>query len=309
MTTVQRAMWSSKHPNCISLTQILRSPFSFRPVCLVVPRKPDKLRPVKRCFVPMHVWNLMHKATYLVLRELQSCAITTVNNSRDVLWIFQPSGVMVFGLVHRYHRFGGAYCLHFQNSDLSSLHCVRRTIPEYYISHQHRHQLRIYMLLQPSFQPRYNSFRKPTINLVTFVCMKQLDSHSADFREIRHWEFLLTYVSRIHFTHRSTNCHVGTSPYTSAWNTANDFNSIWRHEDAIYMEVNRAKTHRHYTEYTTDWRIKNQLDTTNYFIVLLMGSTCFRHYYTHHQDFATMILITTLVISFLVCCGLVVSCG
>jgi hypothetical protein len=71
-------------------------------------------------------------------------------------------------------------------------------------------------MLQPSFQPRYNSFRKPAINLVTFVCMKQLDSHSADFREIRHWEFLLTYVSRIHFTHRSTNCHVGTSPYTSA---------------------------------------------------------------------------------------------
>jgi len=33
---------------------------------------------------------------------------------------------MPFGLVYRYHRFGGAYCLHFQNSALPSLHYVRR---------------------------------------------------------------------------------------------------------------------------------------------------------------------------------------
>jgi len=35
-----------------------------------------------------------------------------------------------------------------------------------------------------------------------------------------------------------------------------------------------------------------------YFIVLLIGSTCFGHYYAHHQELATMMLITTLVVSF-----------
>ena len=50
-------------------------------------------------------------------------------------------------------------------------------------------------------------------------------------------------------------------------------------------------------------RIKrNQPDATYYFIVLLIGSTCFKHYYAHHQELATMMLITTLVFSFLVWC-------
>ena len=43
---------------------------------------------------------------------------------------------------------------------------------------------------------------------------------------------------------------------------------------------------------------KNQLDATYYFIVLLMGSTCFGHYYAHHQELTTIMLITTLVFSF-----------
>jgi len=43
---------------------------------------------------------------------------------------------------------------------------------------------------------------------------------------------------------------------------------------------------------------KNQLDATYYFTVLLIGSTCFRHYYAHHQEFATIMLIATLVVSF-----------
>ena len=30
---------------------------------------------------------------------------------------------------------------------------------------------------------------------------------------------------------------------------------------------------------------KNQLDVTYYFIVILIGSTCFGHYYAHHQDY------------------------
>jgi len=35
----------------------------------------------------------------------------------------------------------------------------------------------------------------------------------------------------------------------------------------------------------------------------LKASTCFGHYYAHHQELATMMLITTLVVSFLVCCS------
>ena len=58
-----------------------------------------------------------------------------------------------------------------------------------------------------------------------------------------------------------------------------------------------------------NWRTKNQLDATYYFIVLLIGSTCFRHYYAHHQELAIIMLNTTLVVSFLVCCRLEVRCG
>jgi len=43
---------------------------------------------------------------------------------------------------------------------------------------------------------------------------------------------------------------------------------------------------------------KNQLDATYYFIVLPIGSTCFGHYCAHHQKLATIMLITTLVVSF-----------
>ena len=42
---------------------------------------------------------------------------------------------------------------------------------------------------------------------------------------------------------------------------------------------------------------KKQLDAT-YFIVLLIGSTCFGHYYAHHHELTTVMLITTLVVSF-----------
>ena len=35
-----------------------------------------------------------------------------------------------------------------------------------------------------------------------------------------------------------------------------------------------------------------------YFIVLLIGSTCFGHCYAHHKELANMMLITTLVMSF-----------
>ena len=48
---------------------------------------------------------------------------------------------------------------------------------------------------------------------------------------------------------------------------------------------------------------KNQLDDT-YFFVLLIGSISFGHYYAHHKELATIMLITALVVSFLVCCRL-----
>ena len=35
----------------------------------------------------------------------------------------------------------------------------------------------------------------------------------------------------------------------------------------------------------------------------------FGHYYAHYQELATMMLITILVVSFLVCCRLEVRCG
>ena len=54
---------------------------------------------------------------------------------------------------------------------------------------------------------------------------------------------------------------------------------------------------------------KNQLDVTYYFIVILIGSTCFGYYYAHHQELTTIMLITTLVISFLVCWSSVQAAG
>jgi len=54
---------------------------------------------------------------------------------------------------------------------------------------------------------------------------------------------------------------------------------------------------------------KNQLDATCYFIVLLIGSTCFEHYYAHHQELAAMMFFTTLVVSFLVFCRSEVRCS
>jgi len=44
--------------------------------------------------------------------------------------------------------------------------------------------------------------------------------------------------------------------------------------------------------------IKNQIDVTCYFILLLIGSTFFGHYCAYHQELATLMLITTLVVSF-----------
>ena len=42
--------------------------------------------------------------------------------------------------------------------------------------------------------------------------------------------------------------------------------------------------------------LKNQLDATYYFIVLLIGSTCFGHYYAHHQELTTMMFVEQCII-------------
>jgi len=38
---------------------------------------------------------------------------------------------------------------------------------------------------------------------------------------------------------------------------------------------------------------KIQLDATYYFIMLMLGSTCFGHHYAHHQELTTIALVTT----------------
>jgi len=38
---------------------------------------------------------------------------------------------------------------------------------------------------------------------------------------------------------------------------------------------------------------KIQLDATYYFIMFMLGSTCFGHHYTHRQELTTIDLVTT----------------
>jgi len=35
-------------------------------------------------------------------------------------------------------------------------------------------------------------------------------------------------------------------------------------------------------------KVKIQLDATYYFIMLMLGSTCFGHHYAHHQELTTI---------------------
>ena len=91
------------------------------------------------------------------------------------------------------------------------------------------------------------------------------------------------------------------------------------YKSRVYIFINDVRFINLYKHYVFDvywtvhhcdnWRIKNQLDATYYFIVLLIGSTCFGHCYIHHQELATMMLITRLVVLFLVWCRLEIRCG
>jgi hypothetical protein len=88
--------------------------------------------------------------------------------------------------------------------------------------------------------------------------------------------------------------------------------TCWSHlkENTSEIKTNLSKTILFIANLLhNNWRTRNQLDATYYFIVLLTGSTCFGHYYAHHQELATMMLITILVVSFLVCCMLEVRCS
>jgi len=56
---------------------------------------------------------------------------------------------------------------------------------------------------------------------------------------------------------------------------------------------NDARSNKHQIRKCESEELKNQLDATYYFTVLLIGSTCFGHYYAHQQELATIMLITT----------------
>jgi len=44
-------------------------------------------------------------------------------------------------------------------------------------------------------------------------------------------------------------------------------------------------------------------------MVIPIVSKCFGHKYAHHQELVTIMLVTTLVVSILVCCRLEFRCG
>ena len=77
----------------------------------------------------------------------------------------------------------------------------------------------------------------------------------------------------------------------------------------LFLVCRRLEVRCSYAGVVSGLQAKAQLDGTYYFIVLLIGSTCFGHYYAHHQELVTIMLITILVVSFLVCCRLEVRCG
>ena len=49
---------------------------------------------------------------------------------------------------------------------------------------------------------------------------------------------------------------------------------------------------------------KIQLDATYYFIMLMLGATCFGHHYAHHQELTTIALATAVAVWFLSYCWL-----
>ena len=56
-------------------------------------------------------------------------------------------------------------------------------------------------------------------------------------------------------------------------------------------------------------REKNQLDATQWFTKLIIRSTCFGHYYAHHQELETIKVFTACAHNTLLKVGRVVWCG
>ena len=56
---------------------------------------------------------------------------------------------------------------------------------------------------------------------------------------------------------------------------------------ALKVWINRLK------QCGVELKNKIQLEATYYFIMLMLGSTCFGHHYAHHQELTTIALVTT----------------
>jgi len=56
------------------------------------------------------------------------------------------------------------------------------------------------------------------------------------------------------------------------------------------LGLQQISTVQRLAKFALCWRIEDQLHVTSYFISLLMCSTCFGHYYIHHQELATTLL-------------------
>jgi len=61
-------------------------------------------------------------------------------------------------------------------------------------------------------------------------------------------------------------------------------------------------------DYMKTLKNKIQADATYYFIMLMLGSTCFGHHYAHHQELTTIALVTTEAVWFSSCCWMEVKC-
>ena len=108
-------------------------------------------------------------------------------------------------------------------------------------------------------------------------------------KSVVHWKLRADFIGPFDGS-RTTECYHAAGRKPDTVTADGKYELI---ESGVYRTVHHCD----------NWRKGNQLDATCYFIVLFIGSTCFGHYYAHHQELATMMLITTLVVSFLVCCS------
>ena len=69
----------------------------------------------------------------------------------------------------------------------------------------------------------------------------------------------------------------------------NSFNIVSVHYTFELLRDNSCIIYR----YKTQLKNKIQLDATYYFIMLMLGSTCFGHHYAHHQELTTIAFVTT----------------